>query len=895
MYLDQYIRNSGRVTYGENELLYLEFKTDTHHKTDFKSNCVSCDLETARTDKTPDNANAITFSCADIHNRFAYVTTHICDYESLFDTMCELFLNTVEEKTDILRVYFHNLDFDGYFKLCYLLRKNYKQVTMLTPKTLKELKETDGENTEYFSTLINNNSIIEIRYSYKGKIFQCLDTYKIWATSLDEVSQECYKINKTCIKNGKPVKFPLVQLKKKETKWDYESQRTIGTLLDNEELEYSFNDVLVTNCIYTIFSEFVGDLKLTIASTAFSVCEKSYFDGVFTHEVLTWFLKKCTFTKDTTELNSKRFKYFFHVERNDKTKAYDFYSKNYQGKHTEKEFYFSIPFDKLKDKYKTTLRTVFTNYTTIMSYIHDIPTPRIEVVEEIACKQSIFFRTYYKQHHFETKDNLFQCLRLFFVPTANDKKAKLKANDVTTKQQRKLRVKLTNEIFPPFTKEQDNHIRPSYRGGITQCNELYQNNLVHNVFGLDINSSYPDKMANWKLPIGQGTSYNHFVSESDDTVVLYRFRCDFKLKKGHLPYVATKSFLGNARFTPNDTIENQISACRYIYMFANELELFKLTHEVGEIIFFESIVYQADKAVFYGFIDKMYLIKTESKGTAIYVPAKVLMNSVYGRFAMDIFRINEKVDDIYYSENDILCFGTKDNEEYDDTKLKGLYLIMASYITACARVHLMTGCHDIVNNGGTVFYMDTDSLYFTADEVKVNKKNDVVYINNRPTSIKCNGSILGEWDLEHGIQTHETDEFIYYRGETEGKFLCPKRYYLYEKSFDGAVDKDGNPKNPYTIRCAGVTKDEQKKINRYNFDFGYKSIGLQKHRHSTGVELAPTEKVLSYSNYIYKTDKGNVISTKYYKKGDKIENIYREICIIESCIYDPTPKPKDEN
>lgn len=889
MFLEKIVRNWYLVHKYENELLQVEFKTKSHNKTDFKSATISCDLETARTDKTPNNANAITFSVADINNRFGYVTTSICDYQSLFRTMLDLFYDIAPSKT--LKVYFHNIDFDGYFKLCFLISQNFKEVIKLDEKELEQLYAENGDNQEYFSTLTNNGNIIEIKYSYKGKIIQCWDSYKIWATSLDEVSKECVKINKNDIKNGNEPQFPFIQLKKNDTYWDYEKQRKIGTILSKQEVEYSLNDVLLVNCIYEIFSSFVGTLKMTISSTAFSVCQQSFIDGVFTHDVLVWFLKECFYKMDTRELNSKRFKYFFHVVFNANTNSYDFYSNNYYKKYTEKELLFSINRNELEKGNKTTMKNIFTgdfNYKVIMKKIGTVKRLYNNDIINIACNQSIYFRTYYNQNHFPASSNLYWSLKMFFVPTFNDyqEKAKPDKDDVTVKKHYKMIRELNEEIFPHFTKELDRKIRPAYRGGITQCNELYQNTVVKNVYGLDINSSYPDKMKNEKLPIGTGVSYKHFVAETTNTVVLYKFRCTYQLKENHLPYIATKSFMGNARFKSSDTFENQDKRNEYIYLFANEFKVFKQTHDIKDIYFFESIVYKAERGVFYAFIDKMYEIKQNSKGTALYTPSKVLMNSVYGRYAMDIFRMSETVDNIYI-ENGKLVFGSQDNPNYDEEKTYGLYLIIACYITACARVHLMQGCYDIINAGGTVYYMDTDSLYFTCDSLKVRKSDKMLFINDRQINIRCDKTILGAWDLEHGIEINQDENFKYYRGETQAKFLCAKRYYLYEKSLEGKLDKDGKPLNPYTIRCAGVSKDEQTKLNKDNFYFGYTSCGLQRHRHETGVELLPTPKILKYSNFIFKTDKGNYIDKEFRNNGDIVQNIYgKDVKIIE-CIYNP--------
>ena len=71
-----------------------------------------------------------------------------------------------------------------------------------------------------------------------------------------------------------------------------------------------------------------------------------------------------------------------------------------------------------------------------------------------------------------------------------------------------------NVKYPSLTRNQYTLHKLTYHGGVANFNMLYQGKIINNVSGFDINSSYPDKMKNYKTPYGKSMIIK-------DTYVLY--------------------------------------------------------------------------------------------------------------------------------------------------------------------------------------------------------------------------------------------------------------------------------------------------------------------------------------------------------------------------------------
>lgn len=180
--------------------------------------------------------------------------------------------------------------------------------------------------------------------------------------------------------------------------------------------------------------------------------------------------------------------------------------------------------------------------------------------------------------------------------------------------------------------------------------------------------------------------------------------------------------------------------------------------------------------IFTRYVDFLYDLKVNSQpGSPDYIIAKLLLNSLYGRFGMDDSFINITIFDnfkefkIWYEINneDVVNFeelGKKvlvqhrsklldeQTDEYGIFETHNVSIGIASAITAYARIHMSKFKN---NSNFNLYYSDTDSIYI-----------------DRPLPDELvNNTILGKMKLEYIL--------------TEAIFLAPKMYYL--ETEDGKV------------------------------------------------------------------------------------------------------------
>lgn len=152
------------------------------------------------------------------------------------------FMSWAKEKKK-LKVYFHNLKFDGEFIINWLFRNGYSYCSnrkMLTANTFSTLISDKGQ---FYS--------LEICFKKKGKNRESLviyDSLKIIPFSVDAIS-ECF--NLPC----------------KKLKIDYHEEREIGHELTDEEVDYLRNDVeICARALDVLFSQ--GLTQMTQGSNA---------------------------------------------------------------------------------------------------------------------------------------------------------------------------------------------------------------------------------------------------------------------------------------------------------------------------------------------------------------------------------------------------------------------------------------------------------------------------------------------------------------------------------------------------------------------------------------------------------------------------------------------------
>lgn len=90
--------------------------------------------------------------------------------------------------------------------------------------------------------------------------------------------------------------------------------------------------------------------------------------------------------------------------------------------------------------------------------------------------------------------------------------------------------------MPELSKEWDDWIRPSYKGGWTYLNKKYANQNIENIKVYDVNSLYPWVMRDTLLPCGVPRKRKPYGGE----LSIVKFVCDFELNEGYLPMIQIK-------------------------------------------------------------------------------------------------------------------------------------------------------------------------------------------------------------------------------------------------------------------------------------------------------------------------------------------------------------------
>jgi hypothetical protein len=336
--------------------------------------------------------------------------------------------------------------------------------------------------------------------------------------------------------------------------------------------------------------------------------------------------------------------------------------------------------------------------------------------------------------------------------------------------------------------EVEQNIRQAYSGGAVDVyiphNRIGSatSNQFYKLFYYDVNSLYPTIMANTPMPIGRPVVFegNIRAVESNAFGIFY---CNIESPQNINHPILQRRIKGSGTVAGLGSWSGWINsnemdnAMKYGYQF----EILK--------------GYQFDRGyIFKEYIDKMYNLRLEySKGHPMNLIAKLLMNSLYGKFGMRVERttvdildlnvdkdkltlrklldtVGESIQDhIQLGENKYLFVRNTLSNIFEDEAYHGtdVNIAIASTITAGARVHMSIFKN---NPNFSLFYSDTDSIV-------INKELDTKFV----------GIELGKVKLEHVVK--------------RGVFLAPKVY--------GLVDVNGVE----TIKIKGVTEEISSNIH----------------------------------------------------------------------------------
>lgn len=321
-----------------------------------------------------------------------------------------------------------------------------------------------------------------------------------------------------------------------------------------------------------------------------------------------------------------------------------------------------------------------------------------------------------------------------------------------------------NHLFPVLPMNIDDEIRKAYRGGFTYVAKRYQGRDIGKGIVFDVTSLYPSVMYYRKLPWGNPEHFEGRYQQDDEMpLFIQKMSCCFKIKDKHIPTIQVKH---NPLFSGEEYLESSeveidgeiVDEPVTLHLSSVDLMLFTKHYKIWNVEFLGGWKFQECTGVFKEYIDYWIGVKekaTIEKNEAIRTLSKLMLNSIYGKFASSMDVTGKHA----IKDGDIIRF-IPDHHEWDEKLEKyvpnddlreykdPVYTAMGVFITSWARYITISSAQD---NYDRFIYADTDSLHLEGDEM--------------PKDLDIDPIRLGAWK-------HECT-FEY------GRFLRPKTYVEY--------------------------------------------------------------------------------------------------------------------
>jgi len=320
-------------------------------------------------------------------------------------------------------------------------------------------------------------------------------------------------------------------------------------------------------------------------------------------------------------------------------------------------------------------------------------------------------------------------------------------------------VFLENNTIPQLSGQVAKDIRQSYTGGAVDM-YIPENKEGTKLYAYDVNSLYPSVMLNKDMPVGKPILFEGDITKIEPDAFGF-FYCK----------IVTPDNLKHPIIQTHIKTENGLRTIAPLGSWSDMIFSSELDNAVKLGYQFEILWgYKFEpKNVFKSYVDCLYALRLEyPKSHPLNLIAKLLLNSLYGRFGMidefpDIIIFKDKKSFNEFMKNtnleilelielgDKLLVKYRSDDKNQQTMLYGnlethnTNVAIASAITGYARVHMS----QFKNNPDFIlYYTDTDSAYISKPLPK-----DLV-----------NSKVLGLMKLENVL-----DKAI---------FLAPKVYYL---------------------------------------------------------------------------------------------------------------------
>lgn len=296
-------------------------------------------------------------------------------------------------------------------------------------------------------------------------------------------------------------------------------------------------------------------------------------------------------------------------------------------------------------------------------------------------------------------------------------------------------VKLDKDLYG--SDNADSYIRMSYGGGWCYADENYTGIVNGKTYVYDVNSLYPAMLYYNSFPIGLPTFTKDIrdLKNVQGKYYFIRFRCNFELKSGYLPFIQLKHDL-NFRSNENlfssrwDRFGNRLKGYKVeMTLSCTMFNLFVQCYNIKDFEFLDGCIFNTEDGIFRQYVSHFMQLKemaTKSKNKVKRTIAKLYLNALCGKFGknpLNCFKVPE-----YSSETEEVKYN------FDEGELgKPVYIPIASAVTSYARCYTIRSA---LKNKEYFRYSDTDSIHL------------VLLDGVEPKGIEVHDTKLGAWKLE---------------------------------------------------------------------------------------------------------------------------------------------------
>ena len=378
-------------------------------------------------------------------------------------------------------------------------------------------------------------------------------------------------------------------------------------------------------------------------------------------------------------------------------------------------------------------------------------------------------------------------------------------------------------LLPCLDSETDDFIRKAYKGGWTYTNKKFKNLRDKELYGacFDVNSLYPFQMYSNSFPCGKPVEFfGKYEYDKKYPFWIQEIHIDhFRLKENKFPCLQIK---GNMRFSETEYLEEGSDVT--IYVTSVDWELYNDCYYIEGVTFRKGLKFHAVDNLFVPYIDKFYTEKQNATNKAQRAQAKLMLNSLYGKFASKTHRTPMIC---YTDKNNCVRFTPDRDNCYE---VDSYYTAIGCFITAFARRYTITNANA---NYNTFMYADTDSLHLHVKENEIEKLNLNMDLDNT--------GALGLWKKE-----------MYFK---DALYLGAKKYM--------ELDKETNE---WEVKCAGLPDEVRKEIqDKQMFYYGATFKGKKQKK------IVEDGVLILESTYTIKYSANEFLSEQKYKEMRKNE------------------------